>query len=298
MRNAATIQGFAAVLLWSVTVAVARSLSERLGPLTAAAAVYAVSGTLALAVLFWRGGHRTLFTGNSRRYLFGCGALFVAYMLFFYLAVGGAVSREQVLAVGLLNYLWPVLTLLGTVVFLGRNGSWPLIPGTLLALVGIYLVLAQGADLSWSGFVANMMRSPLIYLYGALAAVVWALYSVLARKWGGAANEGAVALFLPLTALVLFFLSLAADEPRQWSAPVIGEMLFLGTATFLGYEFWDRAMRKGDVVLVAAASYLTPLLSTIFASIYLAVVPSASLWIGCVVLIAGSLISWRSVGKE
>jgi hypothetical protein len=36
----ATFEGFGAILLWSSTVAVARSLSEKLGPATGAAAVY------------------------------------------------------------------------------------------------------------------------------------------------------------------------------------------------------------------------------------------------------------------
>ncbi|MCX5735162.1 MAG: hypothetical protein NTW68_12655, partial [candidate division NC10 bacterium] len=35
-----TILGFCAILLWSVTVALARSISEQIGPLTAGAAVY------------------------------------------------------------------------------------------------------------------------------------------------------------------------------------------------------------------------------------------------------------------
>ncbi|HSA32462.1 MAG TPA: aromatic amino acid DMT transporter YddG, partial [bacterium] len=282
----------------SVTVGLARGLSEKLGPLTAAAAVYAVSGTLALAALFLRGGHRTLFTGNSRRYLFGCGTLFVAYMLFFYLAIGGAVTREEVLAAGLLNYLWPVLTLIGTVVILGNRWRWPLVPGTLLALAGIYLVIAAGGGLSWDAFAAMLARSPVVYLCGAAAAVVWALYSVLARKWGGDDAGGAVALFLPVTAAVLLLLSLFADEPRRWNGTVVAELTALGLATFLGYQFWDDAMRRGTVVLVAAASYLTPLLATLFAALYLGVAPGLSLWLGCFLLIVGSLISWRSVGDR
>ena len=42
-----TMGGFVAIVLWSTTVALARSLSEQLGPLTAAATVYCVSGLIA-----------------------------------------------------------------------------------------------------------------------------------------------------------------------------------------------------------------------------------------------------------
>lgn len=54
-------------------------------------------------------------------------------------------------------------------------------------------------------------------------------------------------------------------------------------------------MRKGNIVLIAAASYLTPLFSTMVTCFYLAVVPGMRLWVGSGVLIVGSVLSWRSI---
>ncbi len=54
-------------------------------------------------------------------------------------------------------------------------------------------------------------------------------------------------------------------------------------------------MREGDVVLVASCSYLTPFLSTGVSCMYLRVWLSLSLWVGCVLIIAGSFLSWRSI---
>jgi drug/metabolite transporter (DMT)-like permease len=54
-------------------------------------------------------------------------------------------------------------------------------------------------------------------------------------------------------------------------------------------------MREGDVVLVASCSYLTPFLSTVVSCLYLRVLPGRSLWFGCLLIIAGSFWSWRSV---
>lgn len=291
--SAATLQGFAAILLWSTTVALTRSISEQLGPLIAAAAVYFTSGSLGFFVLLRRGQWRPFFEQKARLYLFGCGSLFVTYMLFFFLAIGGAASREQVLEVGLLNYLWPVLTLLGTVAFLGAKARWFLIPATLFALAGIVLILTPALDGNLP--LAQVFEAPAVYIFGTLAALSWAGYSVLARKWAGDLGHGAVAIFLCATAIVLFILAIFANEPRIWSSGAIGEIILLGTATYIAYEFWDIAMRKGNVAGVVAFSYLTPLFSTIFSCIYLAVMPAPSLWIGCVLLIIGSLLSWRSV---
>jgi len=46
---------------------------------------------------------------------------------------------------------------------------------------------------------------------------------------------------------------------------------------------------------VASCSYLTPFFSTVVSSLYLGVWPGASLWLGCGLIIAGSLVSWRAV---
>jgi hypothetical protein len=71
-----------------MTFALARSLSERLGPLTAGACVYLAGGLLCLLPLLWRGALRQQFLRLSRRYVFGCGFLFVLYTVLIYLAVG------------------------------------------------------------------------------------------------------------------------------------------------------------------------------------------------------------------
>ena len=74
-----------------------------------------------------------------------------------------------------------------------------------------------------------------------------------------------------------------------------GEVAALAFITLLAYSLWDNAMRQGNTIFLAASSYMTPLLSTIVSCIYLSVAPTPALWIGCGLLIAGSLISWVSV---
>ena len=52
--RSATLAGFAAILLWSTTVPLARGLTEHVGPVSGAAAVYGVSGALAFVSLVRR----------------------------------------------------------------------------------------------------------------------------------------------------------------------------------------------------------------------------------------------------
>ncbi|MEW6670903.1 MAG: aromatic amino acid DMT transporter YddG [Thermodesulfobacteriota bacterium] len=291
----ATAGGVGAILLWSSTVALVRSLSEQLGPLTAATAVYSFSGVAALVSLLRSRERQQKVLHLPAGYLVACGLLFVGYMLLLFLAIGAAGSRQQVLEVGLLNYLWPVLTLLLSVVLQKKKAGWGLLPGTLLALAGIFVVVTHEAQVSWHSFYRNFAGNPAAYVPALCAAVFWAVYSNLANKFAGGRDEGAVAVFLPVTAVVSLLVCLFIDEAGEWSRRSLVEALFLGLATYVAYAWWDNAMRRGNIVIVAAASYITPFLSTVASALYLSVMPGARLWAGCGILVLGSILSWQSV---
>ena len=291
-----TLYGLIAILLWSTTIAVVRSLAEQIGSLTAAVFVYLLGGVLSCVFTGFLRHFKSRIGGLSRRYLWGCGVLFLLYMLAIYLAVGLATDRNQVLEVGLVNYLWPSLTLLFSLLILGKKARTSIIPGTLLALLGIYLVLTQGTLVSWSSLVRNVMTNPLAYSLALIAAVAWGLYSSLARRWGQ--NGGAVPLFMLATGGVLLVIRLFCSEPTLWGWRTAAELLFMSLATAFAYVFWDMAMRRGDVVFVAACSYFIPLFSTLVSCLYLRISPGFSLWVGCGMIILGSLISWASVSDR
>lgn len=290
-----TLLGLAAILLWSSTVALARSISEQLGPLAAGSAVYLTAGLLLTGAGFWRERSFKSLKSLPRKYLFGCGALFLVYTTALFLALGLAANRSQTLEVGLLNYLWPALTILFSLPILENKAGLGLIPATLLALLGVFLVLTHEGSVSWNSLFANLSNNPGAYSLGLLAAVSWGLYSNLTRRWGDPQNSGGVQLFTLASGLAFGLIGLFWPERSVWSLRVLVEVLFLGLATALAYVFWDIAMRAGNMVLVAACSYLTPLFSTLVSCLYLGVRPGLGLWLGCAVLILGSFLSWLSV---
>jgi drug/metabolite transporter (DMT)-like permease len=287
--------GLGAILLWSATFAFARSLSEQVGPLTSGTAAYLVGGLFCLLRLWWSKTPVSHFLRLPRRYLVGCGFLFVLYTTVLYLAVGLAKDRQQLLEVALVNYLWPALTILFSLPLLKQRANWWLLPGTALALSGVFLVMTQGARVSWSSFRAHLESNPVPFGLALIAAISWALYSNLARRWATPDSGGAVELFVPATGLVLLALRLLTTEPTGWSFRAVGEALGLAAVTTLAYILWDLAMRKGNLLLVVAGSYFTPLLSTLVSCVYLSVSPGPELWIGCLQLVAGSLMTWRAV---
>ena len=74
-RTRRGLLSIAAILLWSSTVAVARSISEQVGPLTAGFAVYLTAGLLLAAYHLAKDRSFPKLRTLPPRYVFGCGAL-------------------------------------------------------------------------------------------------------------------------------------------------------------------------------------------------------------------------------
>ena len=164
---------------------------------------YLIGGCFCLLRLAASSAPLTRFLQLPRLYLLGCGSLFIFYTAAIYVAVGLAKDREQLLEVALVNYLWPALTVLFSLPLLKKRGSVWLVPGTALALTGVFLVMTQGARLSWVSWRGHLQNNPSAYALALAAAIAWALYSNLARRWSEPESDGAVELFLPATGLVL-----------------------------------------------------------------------------------------------
>lgn len=296
MNLRATLGGLLAIVLWSTSVALARSVSSQLGPLNAGAVVYTFGGMVGMGwCLARQPAAIRVMLGLPRRYLLGCGGLFVFYTAAFFFALGLAEDHLQSIALGLVNYLWPALTVLFSLPLLHARASWVLVPGTLLGLGGMALVLSQGQSIPLAAVPETLGRNPVAFACALAAAVSWALYSNLARRWAGARSTGAVPLFVLVAGVLLVAISGLRLEGGRLTIPAIAEAGLMGLTVPIAYACWDRAMRQGDMRLVSACSYLTPLLSTLVAAAYLRVTPPAGLWLGCAALVAGSLASWWAV---
>ena len=101
------------------------------------------------------------------------------------------------------------------------------------------------------------------YFAALVAAVTWAVYSVLSRRLAHVSSES-------ITGFCLATASLAAGchvvlEPTvwptdfgQWAAIIALGLGPVGLAFFV----WDIGVKHGDIQVLGAASYATPLLST------------------------------------
>ncbi|HFG1326448.1 TPA: aromatic amino acid DMT transporter YddG, partial [Klebsiella pneumoniae] len=202
-KKRATTIGFAAIILWSTMVGLIRGVSEGLGAVGGAAMIYSLSGLL----LIFTVGFPNL-RQIPRRYLLAGSVLFVSYEICLALSLGYAASRQQAIEVGMVNYLWPSLTILFAILFNGQKSSWLVIPGLILALLGVGWVLGGEHGLQPDEIISNVISSPLSYLLAFVGAFIWAAYCTVTAKY--ARGKNAITLFVLLTALTLWLKFLAS----------------------------------------------------------------------------------------
>lgn len=295
--NKNTSSGLLAILFWSTTIAFSRGLTEDIGTLTTATYVNLVSGFLGCSLFFINPGSFRRLLSNSVKYLVGCGALFVAYMVCIYLAVGFSSGRQQVLTVSMINYIWPSLTLIFSIPVLGKKARKSLFLGIIIASLGVFLAI-QGGEFSNALFLENFRSNQIPYALALIAALCWGLYSTLSRRWGGKIDFGAVPIFLLITgftflAMKLFFFR--AETP-QWTPVVAIQLLYMAIfPSLLSYMFWDIGIRKGDHSLLASFSYLIPLFSMVTNGIYLQVRVNILLWVSTFLVVIGAIICKNSI---
>ena len=295
----ATGLGIFSLLFWSSTFACSRSLSVQVGPRTTAAIAQLIGGLLGILFLSIQRARQQ----DDRRplhfhpvYGLGCGALFVLYNVCLYSALGAAAGPQQVMGVTLINYLWPTTTLLFAIPILRVRASIGLIPGMALALGGVFLALVQGQSLSAGAWIQSLAANAGPYMLALGAAVSWGFYNNFSRRYGPVSGTGAVPFFLLANSAVFGLSLILFPEHSLWTSRACLELTYLALfPILLAYHFWDLAMRRGNLVLVASLSYLTPLLAVLFNGIYLHVSIGLMIWIACGLVILGAWLCRRSV---
>ncbi|KFF72252.1 aromatic amino acid exporter [Pectobacterium brasiliense] len=282
----ATLTGLLAIVLWSTSVGLIRSLTEALGPIGGAAMIYSTS-TLCLLAFYGFPRIKTL----PRVYLFAGGTMFVCYEIFLSLSIGLADSRMQAIEIGMINYLWPSLTVFFSLFINQQKSRFLLWPGLTLSLGGIVWIMKGESDWTPELLWNNILANPLAYSLAFSAALTWALYCNITRRYGQ--GKSGVSLFFFIASFVLWVqYAFSAEGVISLTLPSSLQLLFMGTSTALAYSVWNIGIQHGNLTLLATASYFTPVLSTLLAALWLNITPAISFWQGVVMVTAGSLLCW------
>jgi len=275
-----TIIGGSAILMWA-TLALLTTMTGAVPPFLLVALTFGIA--FAATVCVWvigGGGLARRFRWPARAWLLGVGGLF-GYHAFYFMALRNAPPAQA----SLVNYLWPLLIVVFSSLLPGERLRWWHVAGALLGLSGTVLLVTDGARIAFDvGHAAG-------YAAALACAFTWAGYSVLSRTLASVPTA-AVGAFCGATA-ALAAVSHLAFEPtiwpqrEQWLAVLAMGLGPVGAAFFA----WDVGMKRGEIRVLGACGYLTPLLST---AVLIAFWRAEANWvlIGAAILItAGALLA-------
>jgi len=301
LKRRGTLLGILALVFWSTSVAFSRSVTEHMGTLNTAFFNLLFSGMLLLGIqgLIYKKEFFLKFKRLPFAYFYKVGIFMVLYMVVFYAAVGGAASREAVIVVGIINYLWPGLTFLFSVPLLKHKARYGLlIIGIVIAFAGAAAAHLEGNRLSATDIRLTVKDNLLPYGFALLAAVSWGLYSNLARKFKTEGDIISVPLIFIISSGVVLALMLFQGKAPEltlagWEYPEFAYLVTFPTA--LAYLSWNRAMRDGNKNLVTAISYLVPLASTLISGLYLHVNIGPGFWAAAFMVLLGAVVCKKAV---
>src|SRR3954465_9059815 len=281
--RAATLIGLTAILMWSL-LSVLTVATGKIPAFQLAAMTFAIGALVAFASFLFRPTAFLALKQPLVAWVVGVGGLFGYHALYF-LALRFAPPADA----GLLNYLWPLLIVLFSSLLPGERPLAHHTVGALLGLAGTVLLFAGNG----AGFAPGQIP---VLIAAFVAAFVWAAYSVMSRKLKAVPTDAVAGFCLAtalLAAIVHGFVEVTVwpDTVVQWLA-VAALGLGPGGAAFYA---WDIGMKRGDIRVLGAASYATPLLSTAFLILAGFAQPSANIAIAAVLIAGGGLIAAKDM---
>ena len=216
------------------------------------------------------------------------------YFFYYFFLFGAAARAEPVDAVAeaaIINYLFPMCTLLASAAIIGEKLTVRALVSGVVCLGGAYVVVCRG------DFTQVTFSHPTIDLLALLAAVSWGIFSALGRRWKHEPLSG-MFIFI-MTGLVISGVVLLFTGGRR--CPVGWEFYGAFHVGFIcntvGVILWFQALKHGGASLVGNLSLLTAFVNLIFIRILL---PGQTIhWtavVGLVVIILGVLLS--RAGKQ
>ena len=243
--NQATLIGCISPIFWGLSVSLVRTLSETLG----VGKGLAINYLIALVFVFLLFGVPNLKAMPLKYYICGLGCAIGTSMTFAF-SLGLAKDGTQTMEVGMINYLWPTLTILFAVLFNGQKAKWWVGIGMLLAIYGIFVVLSGNLLIDFRAMWSHITSNPISYFLALWAAIFWAAYSNFTRAW--AKGQNPTTLIFALDAIffnAIWLLDLAPSYP--WNTK--GVLFAVGSALIMGaaYGMWTFGVQKGRIEIMS-----------------------------------------------
>ena len=248
----ATFIGFLAVIMWALLALLTDSAGE-IPAFQLMAMTFGIAALGGVASWLFRPGAWRALKVPTIAWLVGVGGLFGYHFVYF-----TALANAPAVDASLIAYLWPLFIVLGSAMMPGESLRWHHVAGALMGLAGAAMIVTKGGSVSFEAQYAFG------YLMAFACAFLWSGYSLLSRRLGSVPTDAVTGFCLVTAVLALgchfaFEATVWPKTSMQWLAILLLGLLPVGAAFFA----WDFGVKRGNIQILGAASYASPLLSTI-----------------------------------
>ncbi len=211
----------------------------------------------------------------------------------YFVAENTAVKLTYVNDVSFIICMAPLFTTFLAIVFLKNvNASRKLITGSVVALIGVSIVIFNGH------FVMHL--NPLGDALALLASFCWGIYSLIIKRVSGRYSATFITrkvfFYGILTILPAFLFKPWSFPLHSLGKPIIWLNLFsLGViASFACYLMWNWSIRKIGALKTANYNYLNPISTVVLSALFLKESITPIAFLGGTLILVGIFISNRS----
>ena len=208
----------------------------------------------------------------------------------FFVAENSAVGLTYVNNVSFITSTSPLITVILGIVFVKSiKATWTLITGSLIALLGVGIVIFNGS------FILHL--NPWGDLLALLTAVCWAVYSILMKavssKYSAVFITRKIFFYGLVTVLPMFLIDpWTATFSMLMTPKVVLNLLFLGLiASFLCFALWTVVIARLGVMTASNYQYLNPLTTVVASAIFLSEPMTAIAYMGSALILIGVAVS-------
>jgi drug/metabolite transporter (DMT)-like permease len=280
----ATVIGSIAIVMWAF-LALLSTASGPIPPFQLTAMTFLLGGLTGVASWGFRPGAMAALKQPWQVWLTGTFGLCVYHILYFF-----AIQNAPPVEASLIAYLWPLLIVLFAALLPGERLRMHHIIGAILGLGGAVMIITKG------GAVGLSDGLQLGHILALACAFIWSGYSVLSRRLGNVPTD-VVAGFCLITAIVAFVLHVSLETTvwpvttEQWLAIALLGIFPLGVAFYT----WDIGVKQGDIMVLGAASYAAPLLSTLVLLAFGYATFHWTIGVACLLITAGAVIAAKDM---
>ena len=279
------------VLLWSTTATISKLLLGSLDSMQILLVSSLFSFLFLLIINCFNGSIKEIKKYKPKDYLiiFALGVIGIfLYDLFFYLGINAMQASQAFI----INYLWPIMTVLFACIILKEKFTIRKIIAIIISFIGVIIVSSNGNLLSIEK--SSLMGT----IYCLLAALLYGLFSVLNKKQNYNKYTSMMLFYFNSTIISLIYVI----ATKRFFVPELSQtlgLLWIGIFTSaIAYTSWALALAKGDTARISNIAYLTPFISLVWIGIVLKEKISFYSVLGLIIIVLGIFIQMKNKKEE